>query len=117
MKKVFVDSGYWIALINPRDQFHGLARSTMRGLGPAFLLTSEMVLAELLDYYCESGPFLRESAARLADALYSAPNTRVITQSNSLFRSAVALYLDRGDKKVERNGLRLISNHGGRKRA
>ena len=34
MRRVFADTFYWIALLNPRDQAHNLAVSVSKGLGP-----------------------------------------------------------------------------------
>jgi len=44
MRQVFADTGYWIALVNPRDQLHSKAVSVSRQLSSARIFTSEMVL-------------------------------------------------------------------------
>lgn len=48
MKTVFADTGYWVALLNPNDDWHTLALSASEALGKARLITTEMVLDELL---------------------------------------------------------------------
>ena len=48
MKTVFADTGYWLALLNPRDQLHGTVRSVSASLGQVRIITSEMVMDELL---------------------------------------------------------------------
>ena len=48
MKVVFADTGYWVAVMNPRDPLHDRAKQVSRNLGQMRILTSEMVLDELL---------------------------------------------------------------------
>jgi predicted nucleic acid-binding protein len=62
MKGVFVDTGYWIALINPREQLHRRARSESIRLRQerTILVTSEMVLAEFAAYYAGKGNYFRD---------------------------------------------------------
>ena len=48
MERVFADSGYWIALVNPRDNLHQKAHAVLRDLRPAQIVTTEMVLTEFL---------------------------------------------------------------------
>lgn len=35
MERVFADTGYWIALLNPRDDLHGKAAASSREYGPS----------------------------------------------------------------------------------
>ena len=50
MRIIFADASYWIALMNPRDKSHETAKSVSEELGNHQMVTSEMVLIELLDY-------------------------------------------------------------------
>lgn len=43
MERVFADTGYWIALLNPRDDLHQKAYATSRDYSPNQIVTSEMV--------------------------------------------------------------------------
>ena len=47
MKKVFADTGYWIAVVNPHDDLHNKALQISGSLGPHLIVTSEMVLSEV----------------------------------------------------------------------
>jgi predicted nucleic acid-binding protein len=58
MRQVFADTGYWIALVNPREQIHAKAVSVTQRLSPVRILTSEMVLAEVLNSFSDAGPFV-----------------------------------------------------------
>ena len=47
MKRVFADTIYWIALINPRDQWHDKAVEAGKSLGKVTLVTTDNVLEEV----------------------------------------------------------------------
>lgn len=47
MRGVFADTGYWVALLNPRDQLHEKARELSKTMGSLYIFRSEMVLAEV----------------------------------------------------------------------
>jgi predicted nucleic acid-binding protein len=59
MSQVFADTGYWIALLNPRDELHKLAREVSATLGSTQIVTGEWVLTELLNCLVERGTQLR----------------------------------------------------------
>ncbi len=65
MRTVFADTGYWIALLNPRDELHAKARAVSAFLGRVRLTTSEMVLTELLNSFANRGMHLRQAACAL----------------------------------------------------
>ena len=60
MKTVFADTGYWYALLNPKDQLHSKALSVSKTLGQVRIVTSEMVLDELLASL--AAPLFRDTA-------------------------------------------------------
>lgn len=98
MRTVFADASYWIGLFNPNDELHDAAIRSSQALGRARIVTSEMVLAEVLNGL---GKFLllRQGAAAAIDAIMSDPNTEVEPQSSLLFREALALYRQHQDKE------------------
>ncbi len=98
MKKVFADADYLIALLNPQEQLHEKAKDVSQGLGPARIITTEMVLTEVLAFYAERGPSLREAAANVAVQLGSDPNVTIIPQTSIQFQEAVTYYRQRTDK-------------------
>ena len=49
MRMVFADANYWIALLDSRDSLHVSAHRLSDQLRGAAILTSEMVLVELLN--------------------------------------------------------------------
>lgn len=97
MSLTFVDTLYFIASINPKDQWHEKALevgATLKG----DLVTTEAVLIELLNFFCAYGPEMRaKSAAVVYDAL-DLPGVKVIEQTRDSFLSALSLYNARQDK-------------------
>ena len=49
MPEVFADTGYWIALLNGRDNLHSKARELSARFAGATIVTTEMVLTEFLN--------------------------------------------------------------------
>ncbi len=99
MRTLFADTVYWVALLNPRDSLHERAVSLSRSLDQTVLVTTEVVLAELLNTFAERGVALRRAASQLILRLRRDGNTRIIPQTNAQFEEALQLYRDRYDKE------------------
>ena len=41
MKKVFADSHYWIAVVNPHDQWAEAAKAAKKAVGEAVIVTTD----------------------------------------------------------------------------
>ena len=54
MKVTFVDTLYFVALLNPRDQWHERAMAASNLVAETTLLTTEDVLLELLNFFSDS---------------------------------------------------------------
>lgn len=98
MKTLFSDTGYWVALLNPLDSLHEAAKEVSKAQGQFLTVTSEAVLAELLNYFAERGDLFRSAAATLVRTLQNDPNTVVVPATSMLFRLALQLYIERQDK-------------------
>ena len=98
MKRVFADSGYWIALLNPRDRLHARAKRASRLLGPHRVVTSELILVEFLDDSSQRGEFMRRLAIGTVERLRKDANTTIVPMENAQFGEAFRLYTDRPDK-------------------
>jgi predicted nucleic acid-binding protein len=85
-------------MLNPLDDLHATATRVTQSIHPAHIVTSEMVLVELLNGLSTQGAALRGVAARTVTAITHDPNTTVIPQTRDLFRRAVQLFGDRPDK-------------------
>jgi uncharacterized protein len=98
MKRVFADTGYWIALLNPRDDLHDKASAILQSYVPDQIVTSEMVLTEFLNSFSDRGPRLREAAAKAVASLRGKGPIVVVPQTSQLFENAVKRYQEMADK-------------------
>ena len=98
MKKVFADTGYWIALLNPEDDLHQKARQISVALISTPIVTSEMVFTELLNAFSGKGKSYRQKAARFIRHAFTNPEIEVILQTDALFQNALELYDQRLDQ-------------------
>jgi predicted nucleic acid-binding protein len=96
MGEVFADTGYWVAVLDPKDQLHERAQDVSRGLGKRRFVTTEMVLAELLRLLAK--PPIRERAAEAVEKLLRDPNVDVVPQTGRQFLDAFGRYRSRTDK-------------------
>jgi predicted nucleic acid-binding protein len=96
---VFADTGYWIALFNPRDQLHVRAVASSQVVQGRLIVTSQMVLIEFLNYYAALGQQFRERAVQVVRSLESNVNVEVVPQTAVQFAAALSLYAQRQDKE------------------
>lgn len=99
MRSIFVDTFFWIAYINPRDQWHLKAKEVRRALGTVRLITTEAVLIEVLNYFCSYGSAMRHTVARIVREILEDPDVETISQSHESFLAGLALYEARLDKE------------------
>jgi predicted nucleic acid-binding protein len=99
MRSIFVDTFFWIAYINPRDQWHLKAKEVRRALGTVRLITTEEVLIEVLNYFCSSGSTMRQTVARIVRQILKDPEVETIPQTHESFLAGLALYEARLDKE------------------
>lgn len=95
MNEIFVDTGYWIALINSDDALHRKAAQIAPTLANRRLITTDLVLNELLNGLSKRGRLLRQSAVATIRRLQQAPNVEIVLQTPALFDRALNLYRDR----------------------
>lgn len=97
MKVVFADTGYWVALLNPKDRLNAKAREVSTKLGQTRVLTTEMVLDEMLAALSRLPE--RDFAIRGVETICGNPNVEVVPQTSVQFREAFALYKKMTDKE------------------
>lgn len=99
MRTVFVDTFYWIARINPRDQWHQKAVELSSSLKEAHLITTDAVLIELLNYFSGYGPEMREAAALIVRHIVDDGNITISVAASSVrFEEGLDLFESRPDK-------------------
>ena len=99
MKKIFADSFYWIALINPKDQWRTKAMEASKDLVGGLVITTDEVLTETLNYFAESGKFMRQNAVKNVRAILLNQNIEIISCSHERILEAIDFYescLDKG---------------------
>jgi predicted nucleic acid-binding protein len=80
MKRIFADAGYWIALVHPRDPLHRKAHEESVSAGKAQLVTTQMVLVEVLNAFAGQGAVFRHAASKLAQELQSSSSLSIVQQ-------------------------------------
>lgn len=98
MTRIFIDTLYWIARINPRDQWHTKTIQTKAGLEPFQGVTSEAVLIKVANYFCAFGPDIRIMVSAVIQDIIDDPTIETISQTRELVLSGLALYAARLDK-------------------
>jgi uncharacterized protein len=96
VRQIFADTSYWIGLVNPRDQIHQKVIKITQQLFSVRLLTTEMVLGELLNSFSDS-PF-RRTVAGLVLKLRNDRNVRIVPQTSEQFERALRRYKQAADK-------------------
>ena len=98
MRLVFADTGYWIAILAPMDTLNGSALEVSRNLGQIRIITTEMVISELLASLSKP-PELRNTVIKSVEMIFNDPNTEVVPQTSLQFRAAFDRYKARSDKE------------------
>ena len=93
--RVFVDTSYIVALVNPRDEYHKLAGSLAQGLGNRPLITTDAVILEIGNALSQH--HRPRSVEAIRRFLYS-KEISVVRLIPSLFDEAFALYSSSLDK-------------------
>jgi predicted nucleic acid-binding protein len=98
MRRVFADTSYRIALLNPRDELHGKARAVSQSNSFDEIVTSEMVLSELLNSFSDRGPLLRQAVAKAVERLRHIRAVVIRPQTSKQFEEALRRYVEMADK-------------------
>lgn len=99
MDDVFADACYWIAKLNERDSLHEIAALLSDTLGSRRIVTTELVLGEVLNFFAELGPTNRRGAVALVRELQDDPDVDVVKLSDIRFGEAVDFYNSRPDQE------------------
>ncbi len=96
---VFADAGYWIAMINPLEILHLKAKAISRNLGKTKIITTELILVELLNFYAAGGAHARALAVRYVAQIRQNSFVEIVSMDESLFTRGYKLYASRLDKE------------------
>jgi uncharacterized protein len=95
MTRVFADTSFYVALVNPRDALHSRANEEadrLRGV----VLTTEYVLIEVGNWLARSDD--RQVFLDLMRQIRADRRTRVVASDSALFELGLDLYAHRPDK-------------------
>jgi uncharacterized protein len=95
---VFADTHYWIAIINPHDQWHRRAVTVSQSLGTVQLVTTDDVLVEVLNFFAGYGALMRSNAAQAMHSILQNANVETLSVERDDFSSGLTLYESRLDK-------------------
>jgi predicted nucleic acid-binding protein len=96
-REVFVDTGYWIAAIDPTDNLHQVADAQDKQLAETPRITTDEVLAEVLTYF-RRHPVTRARAVQAVELILNSEEIEVVPQTRESFMRGLALYKERDDK-------------------
>ena len=99
MTVVFTDAGYLIANLDDRDPLHEPAKAAAARLGLFRIVTTQMVITEVLNYLSRGGAYLRSLAAQMVQELEANPDVEIVPQTDAQFRAAVERYAARSDQR------------------
>ena len=97
MRQLFVDSFYYIALLNPRDTYHQPAERIAPTITGSHFWTTDLVPIEIANTM--SVPPLRDHAAAYLRTLQKSSDTTIVRLSSDLFERALSRYEQRPDKE------------------
>ncbi|MBA2495316.1 MAG: type II toxin-antitoxin system VapC family toxin [Acidobacteria bacterium] len=96
--KVFADTLYWVAVLNPKDQWHRQAVETRKLLGEIKIVTTETILIEVLNYFSEYGSLARKSAVDAVRTIMIDEEVEYLPHKSETFSDALGFYEKRLDK-------------------
>jgi uncharacterized protein len=98
MRRVFVDTHYLIAVINPRDQWHQRAVEVRRELGATGLVVTDTVFVETLNFFAGYRPEVKQTALGVVRRFLRNPLVEVVEQAEATVHAGMDLYAMRLDK-------------------
>jgi len=113
---IFVDTGYFVALSNRRDELHARAQAWAawwQRAGREPLLLTEYVLVETLNLL--SSPRFHAAAHRIADAVRTEPIYVLVPASRALLDAGIDLHRQRPDQGwsvTDCISFRVMNEHG-----
>ncbi len=95
-ERLFMDTVFAQALLNPRDQYHGAVLNLLPRYQDAEVWVTEPILIELADGLAAVD---RASAAGFVARMLGSPESRLIPLDRSLLLAGLTLYESRRDKE------------------
>jgi predicted nucleic acid-binding protein len=81
MKVIFVDTFYWIALINKGDTWYHPVRIYSKNLANVKLVTTEEILIETVNFFASFPKEMKQAVYQLVSRIIQDVNIQVIPQT------------------------------------
>lgn len=98
MKRIFADSVYWIAVINPADQWFESVHAAASVIQEGVIVTTHEILIETLNFYAEKGEKKRDAISDLVRSILLDVRIEKIPATEENFLDGLDLYERRRDK-------------------
>ena len=98
MRQIFIDTYHFVAVFNPNDQLHDWAVEVELELGPVKLVTTELVLVEVLNYFSGFRHNIKQSAVEAVLRLLVVGQIETVLHTHDAFLLGAELYAARLDK-------------------
>lgn len=98
MRQVFVDTSDLVAVFHKRDQLHERALIVEKELKDCRKVTTELVLIEVLNYFCDFRADIKEYVTDSIRRYLTDNRLIVVLCSSEQFRQGLELYSSRLDK-------------------
>ena len=98
MRVLFADTGYWIALLDNQDYLNTRATALSREFMADRLVTTYLVVIEVLNFLSTGGSHMRQRAAEWATALHDRQNIEIVWHTDEDIRFAIDRYGMRHDQ-------------------
>ena len=95
---MFADTGYWAALQDTRDGLHGRALALTKEIESPRIVTTQMVLVEVLNMFGSRGEQQRRLALEVVERAERSRDVEIVPQTAAQFRVAVERYAERPDQ-------------------
>jgi uncharacterized protein len=95
---IFVDTAYLVARIDRRDQWRSRAIELTNQILGMRLVTTELVLAEVLNYFSSYRAEVRQEVSNIVRSILNGSEIEIIWQTQELFGLGLTLYESRLDK-------------------
>ncbi len=98
MKEIFVDTSDFVAVFNKRDQLHAKALQIENVIGGVKKITTELVLVEVLNYFCEFRLDIKNYVVKSVNHFFTAKEIEIVPCSSEQFIEGFYFYKSRIDK-------------------
>ena len=98
MREVFADTGYRVAMISSDDVLRDAVDRIASEIGACQVVTSEMVLVEVLNFFARGGDRARSVAVAAVRDLNHHSDVEIVAQNSAQFAKAFDRYSSRLDQ-------------------